>query len=89
MDAKQAVAIKSQLQHITRAMYSSPPVHGILLVSTILSDPHLKELWKKELKVVTFTSFFFFLSFSIQDGLEDSDLPLTIPTFQGNGKPHS
>ncbi|RVW40917.1 Aspartate aminotransferase, mitochondrial [Vitis vinifera] len=52
VDAKQAVAIKSQLQHITRAMYSSPPVHGILLVSTILSDPHLKELWKKELKVV-------------------------------------
>ncbi|KAL6337554.1 hypothetical protein AAG906_037147 [Vitis piasezkii] len=52
VDAKQAVAIKSQLQHITRAMYSSPPVHGILLVSTILSDPHLKELWKKELKVM-------------------------------------
>lgn len=58
-DAKQAVAIKSQLQHITRAMYSSPPVHGILLVSTILSDPYLKELWEKELKVGFYLFFFF------------------------------
>ncbi|KDP22788.1 hypothetical protein JCGZ_00375 [Jatropha curcas] len=49
-DTKQAVAIKSQLQTIARAMYSSPPVHGISLVSTILSDPDIKSLWVKELK---------------------------------------
>lgn len=50
-DAKQAVAIKSQLQQITRAMYGSPPVHGVLLVSTILGDQAIKALWTKELKV--------------------------------------
>ncbi|XP_034913602.1 aspartate aminotransferase, mitochondrial isoform X3 [Populus alba] len=51
-DAKQAVAIKSQLQQIARAMYSSPPVHGILLVSGILSDPNMKALWVQEVKVM-------------------------------------
>lgn len=48
---KQAVAIKSQLQKIARAMYSSPPAHGISLVSTVLSDPDIKPLWAKEVKV--------------------------------------
>ncbi|KAJ6699388.1 ASPARTATE AMINOTRANSFERASE [Salix purpurea] len=51
-DAKQAVAIKSQLQQIARAMYSSPPIHGILLVSGILSDPNMKALWVKEVKAM-------------------------------------
>ncbi|XP_050213315.1 aspartate aminotransferase, mitochondrial-like [Mercurialis annua] len=49
---KEAVAIKSQLQNIARAMYSSPPVHGILLVSTVLSDPDIKELWIQEVKAM-------------------------------------
>ncbi|KAK6943244.1 Aminotransferase, class I/classII [Dillenia turbinata] len=49
-DAKQAAAIKSQLQQIARAMYGSPPVHGLLLVSTILTDSKLKRLWKTEIK---------------------------------------
>ncbi|XP_030927477.1 aspartate aminotransferase, mitochondrial-like isoform X2 [Quercus lobata] len=51
-DAKQAVAVKSQLQQIARAMYSNPPIHGLLLVSTILSDPETKALWVKEVKVM-------------------------------------
>lgn len=50
-DEKQAVAVKSQLQQIGRPMYSNPPVHGALLVSTILGEPDLKELWLKEVKV--------------------------------------
>ncbi|KAK6943396.1 Aminotransferase, class I/classII [Dillenia turbinata] len=33
---------KSQLQQIDRAVYSSPPVHGVLLVSTSLTDSKLK-----------------------------------------------
>lgn len=33
-------------------MYSSPPVHGILLVSGILSDPNMKALWVEEVKVM-------------------------------------
>lgn len=50
-DEKQAVAVKSQLQQIGRPMYSNPPVHGALIVSTILGDPELKKLWLKEVKV--------------------------------------
>ncbi|GMH12630.1 hypothetical protein Nepgr_014471 [Nepenthes gracilis] len=51
-DEKRAVAVKSQLQQLARPMYSNPPVHGALLVSIILSDPHLKNLWLKEVKVM-------------------------------------
>ncbi|GJN38594.1 hypothetical protein PR202_gb27651 [Eleusine coracana subsp. coracana] len=49
-DEMQAVAVKSQLQQIARPMYSNPPLHGALIVSTILSDPELKNLWLKEVK---------------------------------------
>ena len=31
-------------------MYSNPPLHGALLVSTILSDPSLSSLWYSELR---------------------------------------
>lgn len=51
-DDKQAVAVKSQLQQLARPMYSNPPVHGALIVSTILGDPDLKKLWLKEVKVI-------------------------------------
>lgn len=51
-DEKQAVAVKSQLQQLARPMYSNPPVHGALIVSTILGDPDLKKLWLKEVKVI-------------------------------------
>ena len=51
-DEKQAVAVKSQLQMLARPMYSNPPVHGALIVSTILGDPDLKKLWLKEVKVM-------------------------------------
>ncbi|KAG8662631.1 aspartate aminotransferase, mitochondrial isoform X2 [Manihot esculenta] len=51
-DEKQAVAVKSQLQQLARPMYSNPPVHGALIVSTILGDPDLKKLWLKEVKVM-------------------------------------
>ena len=53
-DEKQAVAVKSQLQQLARPMYSSPPVHGAVIVSIILSDPDLKKLWLKEVKVILF-----------------------------------
>lgn len=54
-DPQQAVAVKSQLQQIARPMYSNPPLHGALLVSTILDDPELKALWYKEVKVRSVT----------------------------------
>lgn len=50
-DEKQAVAVKSQLQQLARPMYSNPPVHGALVVSTVLGDPELKKTWLKEVKV--------------------------------------
>ncbi|XP_017982313.1 PREDICTED: aspartate aminotransferase, mitochondrial isoform X2 [Theobroma cacao] len=51
-DEKQAVAVKSQLQQLARPTYSNPPLHGALIVSTILGDPDLKKLWLKEVKVM-------------------------------------
>ncbi|OMP10773.1 Aspartate/other aminotransferase [Corchorus olitorius] len=51
-DEKEAVAVKSRLQQLARPMYSNPPVHGALIVSTILNDPDLKKLWLKEVKVM-------------------------------------
>ncbi len=53
-DTQQAVAVKSQLQQIARPMYSNPPLHGALIVSTILGDPDLKALWHTEVKVCLF-----------------------------------
>lgn len=50
-DEKQAVAVKSQLQLISRPMYSNPPLHGALVVSTVLGDPELKKQWLTEVKV--------------------------------------
>ncbi|KAJ8567984.1 hypothetical protein K7X08_020706 [Anisodus acutangulus] len=47
-DDKQAVAVKRKLQQLARPMYSNPPVHGALVVSTILGDPNLKNLWLGE-----------------------------------------
>lgn len=51
-DRRRADAIKSQLQQIANAMYSSPPTRGALLVSTILSEPEIKELWVREVEVM-------------------------------------
>ncbi|XP_031477675.1 aspartate aminotransferase, mitochondrial-like [Nymphaea colorata] len=51
-DAEQSAAVKSQLQQIARPIYSNPPVHGALLVYTILTDPDLRSLWLAELKVM-------------------------------------
>uniref|UniRef100_A0A0A9GIV2 Aminotransferase class I/classII large domain-containing protein n=1 Tax=Arundo donax TaxID=35708 RepID=A0A0A9GIV2_ARUDO len=49
-DEVEAVAVKSQLQQIARPVYSNPPLHGALIVLTILSDQELKNLWLKEVK---------------------------------------
>ncbi|XP_069679002.1 aspartate aminotransferase, cytoplasmic-like [Periplaneta americana] len=50
--AQDAINMSSQLVLIARAMYICPPKHGALVVSTILSDPALREEWKKCLKVM-------------------------------------
>jgi len=50
---KLASPVLSQLKVIIRTMYSSPPIHGALIVSTILSDPQLFEEWKSEMKIMS------------------------------------
>ncbi|KAK0584764.1 hypothetical protein LWI29_018315 [Acer saccharum] len=72
-DSNQVGSIRSQLQRIARAMYSSPPVHGVLLVSTILSDPYLKSLWIEELK--TMANRIRGMRTTLQDSLERLDSP--------------
>eukprot|EP01119_Soliformovum_irregulare_P010006 TRINITY_DN2422_c0_g1_i1.p1 TRINITY_DN2422_c0_g1~~TRINITY_DN2422_c0_g1_i1.p1 ORF type:complete len:448 (-),score=138.35 TRINITY_DN2422_c0_g1_i1:166-1461(-) len=49
-DAKEAEAVESQLKILVRPMYSNPPINGARIVSTILSDPELTSLWRKEVK---------------------------------------
>jgi len=49
---KQVAALKSQLQLMSHAMYSSIPFQGISLVTMILSEPDTEALWRKEIKVI-------------------------------------
>jgi aspartate aminotransferase len=43
---EEAKRVISQLKLVIRPMYSNPPRHGARIVSTILSDPMLKEDWE-------------------------------------------
>lgn len=49
-DEEEAERVLSQLKILVRPMYSNPPIHGSLIVSTILSDPVLKKQWYSECK---------------------------------------
>lgn len=49
-DEEEAQRVESQLKIVIRPMYSNPPIHGSLIVSTILSDPELKAQWYAECK---------------------------------------
>jgi aspartate aminotransferase len=51
-DRAQAETVLSQLKHLVRQMYSSPPVYGARIVAEILSDPALKEQWRGEVKAM-------------------------------------
>lgn len=46
--ADEAARVKSQLKALVRPMYSNPPIYGARLVSEILSNPNLKQLWTTE-----------------------------------------
>jgi aspartate aminotransferase len=41
--------IHSQVNNVVRTIYSVPPDHGAVVVSTILNDPELKAAWRVEL----------------------------------------
>ena len=46
-------AVKSQLEILIRTNYSNPPVHGALIVSTILNNPSFKEEWYTQLNIMS------------------------------------
>ena len=49
-DAAAVNVATSQIKSVIRAIYSSPPAHGGIIVSTILNDPDLRNQWESELK---------------------------------------
>jgi len=48
-----ATNVTSQLKIIVRTHYSNPPLHGARIVSTILSDPSLKQEWHECLNIMS------------------------------------
>ena len=48
-DTDEAARILSQLKRIVRTNYSNPPTHGGQIVTTVLNDKQLSELWSSEL----------------------------------------
>lgn len=44
--------IGSRIKKIIRAIYSNPPAYGAFIVSHLLQEPALKNLWKKDLEMM-------------------------------------
>ena len=51
-DVAQKEKIESQLKILVRPMYSNPPTHGARVISTVLADPALRQLWLSEVKLM-------------------------------------
>jgi len=49
-DKNHTSPVASQMRLIARPMYSNPPLHGALIVATVLGNPELKAQWYKEVK---------------------------------------
>lgn len=49
----EAIRVMSQLKICIRSNYSSPPLYGARLVSTVLSTPELYDSWTKELAAIS------------------------------------
>lgn len=45
----EAKAVQSMIKGVARGMYSNPPIHGALIVATVLGDATLTKLWHEEL----------------------------------------
>ncbi|QTD34934.1 amino acid aminotransferase [Pseudomonas fluorescens] len=50
--ADKLIDIRSQLAHIARNLWSTPPDHGAAVVATILADPELKRRWAGEVEAM-------------------------------------
>ena len=48
-DGGEAARALSQLKRLIRANYSTPPMHGALIVATVLASQELRALWEAEL----------------------------------------
>jgi len=48
-DKKSRDIVHSQINNVVRTIYSVPPDHGAVVVSTILNDPEQKAAWRVEL----------------------------------------
>src|SRR6478672_4236973 len=46
---EEADRVLSQLKIVIRTNYSNPPIHGAMVVATVLSTPELRQLWEQEL----------------------------------------
>jgi aromatic-amino-acid transaminase len=45
----ESVRVLSQLKRVIRANYSTPPTHGGMVVTTVLTTPELHQMWVQEL----------------------------------------
>lgn len=45
----ESARVLSQLKRVIRANYSTPPTHGAMVVTTVLTTPELRESWLQEL----------------------------------------
>ena len=48
-DRDEAVRVLSQLKRVVRSNYSNPPTFGGQIVTLVLTQPELRELWEREL----------------------------------------
>ena len=51
-DSDQTKIVLSHAMSSARSLYSMPPAHGALLISSVLGDPKLREEWEIELESV-------------------------------------
>lgn len=50
--ADEAVRVLSQVKRVIRTNYSNPPIYGAMLVSKVLNNPELYQLWDDELSAM-------------------------------------
>jgi aromatic-amino-acid transaminase len=48
-DSNEAARVLSQVKRIIRTNYSNPPTHGGSIVTDVLTNPELRQLWEQEL----------------------------------------
>ena len=48
-DREETTRVISQVKRVIRTNYSSPPMHGAAVVSAVLNDPKLRQMWEDEL----------------------------------------